>query len=106
MSLTPKKDRSFDDNDFISWKKRWKERLKINNNSDEKFKELMRINNPIIIPRNFKVEQALNEANKDNLDPMNKLLEILKNPYIEKKNMTEYQMPNISKKKYQTFCGT
>ena len=27
MNLDPKKDELFDDNDFINWKKRWKERL-------------------------------------------------------------------------------
>ena len=46
------------------------------------------------------------EANKDNLEPINQLLQILKNPYIYQKNINEYQVPPVSNKKYQTFCGT
>ena len=48
----------------------------------------------------------LNEANKNNLEPINQLLQILKNPYIYQKNINEYQVPPVSNKKYQTFCGT
>ena len=52
------------------------------------------------------VVPVLNEANKNNLEPINQLLQILKNPYIYKKNINEYQVPPVSNKKYQTFCGT
>ena len=40
------------------------------------------------------------------LNPFNKILEILKKPYIEQKNITDYQIPSVSNEKYQTFCGT
>ena len=33
-------------------------------------------------------------------------LEILKTPYIEKKNIYKYQIPNENNKEYKTFCGT
>ena len=65
----------------------------------------MRRVNPLVIPRNHKVEEVLNEANKDNLEPINSLPNI-KNPYIYQKNINEYQVPPVSNKKYQTFCGT
>ena len=67
----------------------------------------MRSVNPLIIPRNHKVEEALEAAKNDNLEPINNLIEILKNPYqIQKKN-SEYCYPSPeSDKKYQTFCGT
>jgi len=67
----------------------------------------MKSNNPIVIPRNHKVEEALAEADKGNLDKMKKLLAILKNPYDNQNNIEEYQAPaQLSNKKYQTFCGT
>ena len=66
----------------------------------------MRSANPIVIPRNHKVEEVLNEANQNNIEPFNKFLKILKNPYSEQKNIKEFQMPSSSKEKYQTFCGT
>jgi uncharacterized protein YdiU (UPF0061 family) len=66
----------------------------------------MRNVNPIVIPRNHKVEEALDEANKNNIEPFNKLLEVLNNPYSEQKNIEEYQIPSVTNTKYQTFCGT
>ena len=67
----------------------------------------MRENNPIVIPRNHKVEEALVEAEKGNLDKMENLLNVLKYPYKTQDNIEEYQVPTPSNsKKYQTFCGT
>jgi uncharacterized protein YdiU (UPF0061 family) len=42
----------------------------------------MKNNNPIVIPRNHKVEEALLAANENNLDNFNNLLSVLKIPYI------------------------
>ncbi len=106
MNLKNQKDKDFEDNDFQNWKKRWQDRLKIKNNTPEKFIKLMRRVNPLVIPRNHKVEEALNEANQGNLKPTIQFLDILKNPYNEKKNIDEYQMPSLSNKNYKTFCGT
>jgi len=106
MDLTPKKDTLFDDNDFMNWKKRWKERLSKNNNSPNKYLELMKNNNPLVIPRNHKVEEALESAEKNDFKPLNQLVEILKDPYSQKDNIFNYQIPSNSVEKYQTFCGT
>jgi len=100
------KNENFEDNDFKNWKKRWQERLKINNNTPEKYIKLMRSVNPMVIPRNHKVEEVLSEANKNNTEPLNQFLQILNNPYSEQKNIKEFQTPSSSKEKYQTFCGT
>ena len=66
----------------------------------------MRNNNPLVIPRNHKIEEALEAAEKNNLKPMNKILKILDKPYVEQKEMVNYQLPSKSSEKYQTFCGT
>ena len=67
----------------------------------------MKSNNPIVIPRNHKVEEALAAADKGNFDLMKVLLNILKSPYDHQKNITDYQVPAPARKeKYQTFCGT
>ncbi len=92
--------------DFENWKKRWQERLKVNNNTPEKYMKLMRSVNPLVIPRNHKVEEVLNEANNGNMEPFNKFLEVLNKPYLEKKDIINYQIPLSSNEKYQTFCGT
>jgi uncharacterized protein YdiU (UPF0061 family) len=59
MNENIKEDKDYEDEDFKNWKKRWNERLKTNNNTPEKSLKLMRSANPIVIPRNHKVEEAL-----------------------------------------------
>ena len=100
-------DEIYKNNDFINWKNEWKKRSELNNSTKEKQSKLMKSNNPIVIPRNHKVEEALAEADKGSLDKMKKLLAILKNPYDNQNNIGEYQAPApSSNEKYQTFCGT
>ena len=100
-------DEIYKNNDFINWKNEWKKRSELNNSTKEKQSKLMKSNNPIVIPRNHKVEEALAEADKGSLDKIKKLLAILKNPYDNQNNIEEYQTPApSSNEKYQTFCGT
>ncbi len=106
MNLDPKKEKIFEDSKFIDWKKRWKERLLKNDNNQIKSKELMKNNNPLVIPRNHKIEEALEAAELNDMEPINKILEILKNPYDKQSEIIDYQYPSKSSEKYQTFCGT
>ena len=99
-------DKNYEDKDFQNWKIRWNERLKTNNNSPEKYLKLMKTVNPLIIPRNLKVEKALEAAEKDDLKPANRLIKILENPYTQQDNILDYQTPSDLDEKYQTFCGT
>jgi uncharacterized protein YdiU (UPF0061 family) len=66
----------------------------------------MRNSNPLVIPRNHKVEEALEAAEQNNMKPIKKILEILNKPYTEQKNLVDYQSPSTTSEKYQTFCGT
>ena len=101
------KDSIYNNQNFINWKKQWQKRLNLKNNSLERSLKLMHSSNPLIIPRNHKVEEALEAANNDNFDPFNSLLEILKKPYQKQKKNSEYYYPRTtSDTKYQTFCGT
>ena len=96
----------YKNDDFKNWTNEWKKRLKLNNSSD-KYLELMKKTNPIVIPRNQKVEDALADADKGNQETMNKLLKVLSNPYSDQENIIEFQKPTpAGNEKYQTFCGT
>jgi uncharacterized protein YdiU (UPF0061 family) len=100
-------DNTYKEEAFITWFEEWKKRSKLNNSSKEKQIELMKKNNPIVIPRNHKVEEALSEAYNGNLEKMNKLNNVLKNPYSNQEDISEYQVPApMTDEKYQTFCGT
>ena len=98
---------TYKDEAFITWFDEWKKRSKLNNSSKEKQIELMKKKNPIVIPRNHKVEEALTDANKGNLEKFNKFLKVLNNPYYHNQNIREFQEPSsITNEKYKTFCGT
>jgi len=98
-------DQIYKDEHFVKWYNEWQKRISKNNNSKEKSLKLMNNVNPIIIPRNHKVEEALTAANEDNLEVMNKLLSILSKPYEKQVDIQDYQLP-LNNKDYQTFCGT
>ena len=93
---------------FKMWRKKWESRLKLNNNSSEKSMRLMREANPLVIPRNHFVEEALKYATeKNDLTKIYSLLEVLQNPYKNISSTSKYQAPPAPySKKYQTYCGT
>ena len=107
MNENIQEDKIYNDQNFINWKKKWQDRLKLHNNSPEESLKLMRSANPLVIPRNHKVEEVLEAANNDDLNPMKNLLKVLEKPYESQEGISEYQFPAPpSDKKYQTFCGT
>ena len=105
MNISSIQDQIYKDKDFIDWSKNWEKRILINGWSKENSLELMKKNNPIVIPRNHKVEEALEAANDNNLKPMYNLLSILKKPYTKQINIEKFQTPS-NNQNYQTFCGT
>ncbi len=106
MNLKLDNTKIFEDSSFIDWKKRWKERQGKNNIHSKKSIQLMRNANPLVIPRNQKVEESLKSAEQNNFKPINELIEILRKPYSEQKNILSYQQPSKFDEKYKTFCGT
>ena len=105
MDINSNINEKYKDQNFIKWLTDWEKRILFKNNSKDNSINLMQKNNPIVIPRNHKVEEALEAANNNNLKVMNDLLSILKKPYSKQKNIENYQLPsNIQD--YQTFCGT
>ena len=104
---TIKNSEVYDNTDFNLWKIKWVKRLAMFNSSHDKSMELMNSSNPMVIPRNHKVEEALTLASNGDLTLFNRLIKILKNPYTVNSNDLEFMSPAPhSDKKYQTFCGT
>lgn len=94
--------------DFKDWYKLWQERLKRQNELMEDSIELMKKNNPVVIPRNHRVEESLSAAvNNNNYTVMNKLLEAINSPY-DYSNVSEYysELPKPTSCPYKTYCGT
>ena len=108
MKTDVKKNKYFQDSDFINWYKRWETRLANNKKTKDESFLLMKASNPLIIPRNYKVEESLEAAtNSGNLKPLNLLLNYLKKPYTNQPGISDLQiLPKMNGKKYITFCGT
>jgi uncharacterized protein YdiU (UPF0061 family) len=105
MDIETNNNEIYADKQFIQWFKNWKKRILINDETKEKSITLMKKNNPIVIPRNHKVEEALKAANNDDFKILKKLLTIVTKPYFHQDGIENYQLPSqISN--YKTFCGT
>ncbi len=102
------KNKFFENEEFNYWKQKWKNRSKLYGNSPEKSLQIMHEANPLVIPRNHLVEEALNSATENNdLTKVKELLKILKDPYKNKSNIDHYQSTPIpGKERYKTYCGT
>ena len=93
---------------FDNWSESWRSRLSRESASLEERVKLMRKVNPAVIPRNHRVEQALNAA-VENLDfgPFERLVDVLSSPYEEMKEKDEFMLPpKPGEHILQTFCGT
>lgn len=90
------------------WYKLWQVRLSRQDESIETAHKLMLRSNPSVIPRNHRVEEALEAAVKQgDYTVMGRLLNVLSSPYAYSPEQAKYCKPSeISKQPYRTFCGT
>lgn len=93
---------------FSSWYDQWKKRLERQEQPLHLAFETMKKANPAIIPRNHRVEEALEAViQEDDYSVMHQLMEQLKNPYAYSDAQEEYaQPPEPSDQPYRTYCGT
>ena len=94
--------------DFKQWFERWQARLKRQPDSWEAARQLMHTHNPAVIPRNHRVEKALEAAAEQaDFTVMEKLLSIVSQPYQDPPEQAGYHLPPPpSAQPYRTFCGT
>lgn len=92
---------------FMAWHGQWVARLTRQNHTKEEVGDVMRWANPVIIPRNHRVEEALAAAVSGDLNPMRRLLEVLAHPFGETPDNEAYRgAPAPGAPPYRTFCGT
>lgn len=69
--------------------------------------DLIKSNNPNVIPRNHIIEDVLLEASENNnYEPIYKLLEVLKSPYADDADVYYTDPPKTVDPSYKTYCGT
>lgn len=96
------------DSGLVDWHERWKARLARQPQTPEDVSERMAANSPSVIPRNHKVEEALEAAvTRNDFTPIKTLLHVLSDPYTDQSNHEAYRdPPPFGSGDYQTFCGT
>jgi len=94
--------------EYTQWHALWHARLSRQEESKASSHQLMRNSNPAVIPRNHRVEAALEAAVKHgDSSVMEQLLDVLTSPYAHTPEQTEYNiLPAPSTLPYRTFCGT
>lgn len=90
-----------DQKSYDGWFGRWQTRT----TSDSA--ALMATANPVFIPRNHRIEEAIEAANIGNYTPFEKLHAVLANPYTLQPDNAELEAaPTDAEIVHATFCGT
>ncbi|MGG2196383.1 protein adenylyltransferase SelO [Paenibacillus sp.] len=94
--------------EFAQWHELWQARLGRQQETKASSHQLMRNSNPALIPRNHRVEAALEAAVKQgDYSVMERLLDVLSSPYAHSPEQADYStLPAQSNRPYRTFCGT
>jgi len=93
----------------MDWLARWRSRGALEASMPAQRALGMRQRSPIYIARNHRVEEALAAASVDgDLEPFNRLLDVLARPFDERQGLEPYAAPAPPEitARYRTFCGT
>jgi serine/tyrosine/threonine adenylyltransferase len=92
---------------FDAWRERWLGRLAAAGDRAAAADAMDRVN-PVYIPRNHLVEEALAAATAGDLGPVERLVEVLRSPYDVQPGAQAYASPASTEfgSCYRTFCGT
>ncbi|MES1934548.1 hypothetical protein T35B1_18178 [Salinisphaera shabanensis T35B1] len=93
--------------DFDHWAARWRERLAEETRDDAARRAAMRAVNPAYIPRNHRIQQAIDAAEAGDYQPLKALLTVVASPFDDHPELADYARPPKPEEVVQrTFCGT
>ncbi len=91
-----------------TWLNRWRTSVSAREQDFSSIADAMDRVNPAYIPRNHLVDAALGSATAGDLEPFERLLDVVKSPFDRREDRSDYALPapeNFSAG-FQTFCGT
>ena len=98
-SVEPLRGLSLDLDAVDAWLRRW---VALGPSPD-----LLDATNPVYIPRNHLVEEALDAATAGDLEPVKRLVEAVRRPFEERPGLELYAVPAPEDfGRYTTYCGT
>jgi uncharacterized protein YdiU (UPF0061 family) len=91
-----------------AWLHRWEEQLRAYGADRAATAEALDRVNRLYVPRNHLVEEALAAATAGDLGPYERLVDVVREPYVERPGLERYAAPAPPEfgVGYQTFCGT
>ncbi|MFB6347354.1 MAG: protein adenylyltransferase SelO family protein [bacterium] len=94
--------------EFDAWLDRWQERLHEQDRPTAESAASMREINPVVIPRNYHVHDAIEQAvEHDNYDKFHELADVLTSPFDWPDGQDELLHPPTSDQRVEMiFCGT
>ena len=92
---------------FNFWLERWQKRLLLDAQTSIQRQARMYAKNPVFIPRNHLIEEAIQAAEDGNLNPFHQLVDIFTHPFEYKVELKKYALaPRPEQVVKETFCGT
>lgn len=92
---------------FDAWARNWRTRLESQDAQQDSPQDIMRAANPIVIPRNHRIEQMIAAAVLGDLAPFTRLLTALAHPFDNNPDFNDLRAPPHASERVQaTFCGT
>lgn len=91
---------------FALWAENWKETLQTGVGDLEEARLRMEASNPILIPRNLLVDEAIRQAEAGDLSRFKTLLSKLEQPYRYELADPAYMIPPLQERPFVTYCGT
>jgi uncharacterized protein YdiU (UPF0061 family) len=90
---------------IATWLNDWRARLHDVDRSEAL--ALMRRSNPVYIPRNHRIEEAIAAGNEGDFEPFHRLNEVLHQPFTEHADFVDFEAaPAPDEVVHATFCGT
>jgi len=91
---------------YIEWHNKWVNRVQSTSRIEDAL-EIMKKHNPVAIPRNNLVEEALQQViEHHDYSKYNDLLHIISNPYDYNSKLEDKYLNAIDTPNYVTYCGT
>lgn len=107
QAAPPARDQFIDPTAFDAWAQRWQERLLREPMAPAERRAMMLAANPLFIPRNHRVEAAIDAAYQNDFGPFEELVQVLQRPYEDQPEFADYATPPTPDQIVgQTFCGT
>jgi len=93
---------------FDGWQTRWQARLRLEDGTAAQRATRMQRVNPLFIPRNHRIEQAIRAAvDAEDFEPFERLATVLARPYEAQAGQEAYaEAPLPAERVLHTFCGT